>query len=84
MGWASVTIESGGGLDSFAGDVELLGLREDLVGVVVGDQVDLVGISGWELKPGDISGTLGGWDVGEEERVERWVGGHVGEVDVNS
>lgn len=50
----------------------------------MGYEVDLVCISVGELESGDIRGTLGGWDVGEEEGVERWVGGHVGEVDVNS
>lgn len=70
-------------MNSLAGDIELVGLRVDLLGLVVGDEVDLVGVAGWELETGDGGLSVGDGDVAEEEVVQRGLTGHVREIDVN-
>lgn len=82
MCWTSVTVESRGSSDSLTGGVELLGLSEDLLWLVVGDEVDLVGGSDWELEVLDGERAAVLVLVGGEEGVRWWVSGHVGEVDV--
>lgn len=80
--WTSVSVESRGSSDSLTSGIELLGLSVDLLWLVVGDEVDLVGGSDWELEVSDGEGAAVLVLVGREEGVGWWVGGHVGEVDV--
>lgn len=70
-------------MNSLAGDVELVGLRVDLLGLVVCDEVDLVGVAGWELETGDGGLSVRDGDVAEEEVVQRGLTGHVRKIDVN-
>lgn len=68
---------------SLAGNVELVGLGVDLLGLVVGDEVYLVGVASWELETGDGGLSVRDSDVAEEEVVQRGLAGHVREIDVN-
>jgi len=70
-------------LNSVAGNVELVGLRVDLLGLVVCDEVDLVGCTAGELEAGNGGFSIRDGDVAEEEVVQGRLAGHVREVDVN-
>lgn len=47
------------------------------------DKVDLVVVTGWQLKAGNGLRSNGDIDVAEEFIAERWVGCHVDKVDID-